>query len=70
MSTAHKAKGREFETVVVLDDFDPPAEVANRRRKDVAKTDEADQLINLFYVACSPPTDRLYLAPKLFDALC
>lgn len=70
VSTAHKAKGREFENVVVLDDFDPPAETANRRKKDSSKADEADQLINLLYVACTRATTRLYLVPKLFDALC
>lgn len=32
-STAHKAKGREFETVIMLDDFLSPQEWATRREK-------------------------------------
>ncbi|WP_159980490.1 MULTISPECIES: UvrD-helicase domain-containing protein [unclassified Novosphingobium] len=70
VSTAHKAKGREFDTVVVLDDFEDPADLAARRLKDATKAVEADQQINLLYVACTRATHRLYLAPKLHDALC
>jgi len=70
VSTAHKAKGREFETVVVLDDFEDPAELAARRRKDKGRTVEADQQVNLLYVACTRATHRLYLATDLYDALC
>lgn len=70
VSTAHKAKGREFETVVVLDDFEDPANLVARRQKDQTKTVEADQQVNLLYVACTRATDRLYLAPHLFEALC
>lgn len=70
VSTAHKAKGREFDTVVVLDDFEDPAELAARRLKDAKKATEADQQINLLYVACTRATQRLYLAPKLYEALC
>ncbi|OUI88263.1 hypothetical protein HK11_07510 [Acetobacter sp. DmW_043] len=36
-STAHKAKGREFETVMMLDDFLSPAEWAQRREKLLAR---------------------------------
>jgi hypothetical protein len=70
VSTAHKAKGREFNTVIVLDDFETPADLIERSRKDAAKTTEADQQINLLYVACTRATHRLYLAPNLYDALC
>lgn len=70
VSTAHKSKGREFHTVVVLDDFEEPGELAARRRKDLGKTIESDQQINLLYVACTRATTRLHLASKLFDALC
>lgn len=70
VSTAHKAKGREYETVIVLDDFEDPAELARRRRTDLAKTEDSDQQVNLLYVACTRATRRLYLAKPLFDALC
>ncbi|WP_404477897.1 UvrD-helicase domain-containing protein [Novosphingobium sp. BL-52-GroH] len=70
VSTAHKAKGREFDTVVVLDDFEDPANLVARRRKDMTKTVEADQQINLLYVACTRATHRLYLSPELHDTLC
>ena len=69
VSTAHKAKGREFQTVIVLDDFENPADVRQRRMKDDKQTDECDQLINLLYVACTRATHRLLLAPKLYEAL-
>lgn len=70
VSSAHKAKGREFETVIVLDDFEDPAELARRRRIDLSKTVEPDQQVNLLYVACTRATRRLYLAKPLYDALC
>ena len=69
VSTAHKAKGREWDNVIVLDDFDPPADLAARRRGDAKKTVDADQQINLLYVACTRARRRLYLAPQLHDAL-
>jgi F-box protein 18 (helicase) len=49
--------------VFVLDDFELPSELLQRRRKDATKTEEADQMINLLYVACSRATTRLCLAP-------
>jgi superfamily I DNA/RNA helicase len=70
VSTAHKAKGREFATVVVLDDFDLPSELVKRRRKDASQLHETNQLINLLYVACTRATDRLYLSEALFNELC
>lgn len=36
-STAHKAKGREFDTVIMLDDFLSPAEWATRRERALAR---------------------------------
>lgn len=70
VSTTHKAKGREWDTVVVLDDFEAPAELAARQRGDATKADDADQQINLLYVACTRARNHLLLAPKLYDALC
>lgn len=70
MSTAHKAKGRKFSTVVVLDDFELPSELVKRRRKDQSQRHETDQQKNLLYVACTRATDYLYLAEGLFEELC
>jgi superfamily I DNA/RNA helicase len=70
VSTAHKAKGREWDSVVVLDDFEPPAELAARRRSDAERAEDADQQINLLYVACTRARRHLQLAPRLYDALC
>lgn len=70
VSTAHGAKGREFDTVVVLDDFELPSELVKRRRKDASQLHETNQQINLLYVAATRATGRLMLAEALFDELC
>lgn len=69
VSTAHKAKGREWDHVVVLDDFEPPAELAARRQSDPKRAEDADQQINLLYVACTRARRQLHLAPRLYEAL-
>ncbi|HEX7822255.1 MAG TPA: UvrD-helicase domain-containing protein [Sphingobium sp.] len=69
VSTAHKAKGREFDTVVVLDDFELPSTQVKRRQAAPAIAGETDQMINLLYVASTRATGRLLLADKLFDEL-
>lgn len=70
VSTAHKAKGREFATVIVLDDFELPSELVKRRRNGPSQLHETNQQINLLYVACTRATHRLYLAEGLFEELC
>lgn len=70
VSTAHKAKGREFETVIVLDDFELPSDLAKRRQQNPKSAVEVDQMINLLYVACTRATHRLFLASKLYEELC
>ncbi|MET0365505.1 MAG: UvrD-helicase domain-containing protein [Sphingobium sp.] len=69
VSTAHKAKGREFDTVVVLDDFELPSTQVKRRQAAPAMAGETDQMINLLYVASTRATRRLLLAEKLYDEL-
>lgn len=69
VSTAHKAKGREWPSVVILDDFEDPAVLEKRRRSNVDRAAEMDQEVNLLYVACTRATSCLQLAPKLYDAL-
>lgn len=70
VSTAQKAKGREFATFVVLDDFDLPSKLAKRRCKDPAQIHEIDELIDPLHVACTGATDRFYLLQALFEELC
>lgn len=69
VSTAHKAKGREFDTVIVLDDFELPSTQVRKRQTDPALTADADQMVNLLYVACTRATKRLLLSDRLFDEL-
>ncbi|MCC6103814.1 UvrD-helicase domain-containing protein [Acetobacter sp.] len=50
-STAHKAKGREFDTVIMLDDFQAPSEWAARRERALArllKLEEQEDLSEKF----------------------
>lgn len=69
VSTAHKAKGREFDAVLVLDDFPLPSELRARRTKKPELTTEIDQEINLLYVACTRARQRLFLAEDLHEEL-
>lgn len=69
VGTAHRAKGREWPIVYVLDDFEPPEEFVKRRQADPSKTVEMDQETNLLYVVLSRATHQLHLAPNLYAAL-
>ena len=69
VSTAHRSKGREWDVVYVLDDFENPSEFVKRRQTDPNKTEEMDQEVNLLYVALSRAVRELHLAPDLFAAL-
>lgn len=69
VSTAHKAKGREWQTVVVLDDFLTPAELAGALSKQRLKAHEYDQEINLLYVTLTRAIETLLLAPNMYDAV-
>jgi F-box protein, helicase, 18 len=69
VSTAHKAKGREFDAVVVLEDFPLPSELRARRQQKPELRTEIDQEINLLYVACTRARRRLMLAEGLYQEL-
>jgi hypothetical protein len=69
VSTAHKAKGREFDAVLVLDDFQRPSELRARRQQKPELRTEIDQEINLLYVACTRARRKLFLAEQLYGEL-
>jgi ATP-dependent exoDNAse (exonuclease V) beta subunit len=61
--------GSEFESVIALEDFELPSHLAERRARDRTKAAEANQMIDLLYVACTRTTTRLFLSDRLFDGL-
>lgn len=69
VSTAHGIKGREFDAVVVLDDFPRPSDLVNKRRQNPRMRDEIDQEINLLYVACTRARQKLFLSQDLYEEL-
>ena len=69
VSTAHKAKGREFDAVLVLDDFPKPSELRAKRFQKPESRTEIDQEINLLYVACTRARKRLFLSEGLYQEL-
>jgi hypothetical protein len=68
LSTAHKAKGLEAKTVIILDDFPTPAELQARRIEQKISTLDYDQEFHLAYVAVTRGMDRLLLASNLWEA--
>ena len=67
LSTAHKAKGLEADTVVVLDDFQTPREMRARLLSDKMSQEAFEQEINLLYVACTRAKYRLILSPNMHE---
>lgn len=67
LSTAHKAKGLEADSVVVLDDFPTPKELQARLLDDKLTQIDYEQEINLLYVAVSRAKHRLLLASSLYE---
>lgn len=69
VSTAHKAKGREWDHVVVLDDFVTPMELGAWLAKKRIKPHEYDQEINLLYVTLTRAIETLSISPNLYDEI-
>lgn len=67
LSTAHKAKGLEADTVVMCDDFETPAEIRAKLIDEKIDPLSYEQEINLLYVACSRPRYRLLLPAPLYE---
>ena len=68
LSTAHKAKGLEADTVIILDDFPTPAELQARRINKKISAIDYDQEFHLAYVAMTRGMNRLLLASNLWEA--
>lgn len=67
LSTAHKAKGLEADSVIVLDDFPTVKELQARLLDGKLPQIDYEQEINLLYVAISRAKHRLLLAPSLYE---
>lgn len=69
VSTGHKSKGREWDTVIVLDDFLTPSELRAYLAKKRIKPHEYDQEINLLYVTLTRAICTLLLSSNMYDAV-
>ena len=69
VSTAHKAKGREWDTVIMLDDFMPIIQLKAMRSKKRITPQEYDQEINLLYVSATRAIKVLQVSNPLYDEI-
>ena len=69
VSTAHKAKGREWHTVVMLDDFPTVADLDEMLRAKKMDPLDFDQEIHLLYVAVTRAMSTLYLSPPNYHEI-
>lgn len=67
VSTAHKAKGREWPTVVLLDDFPTIADLDQMVRAKKMDPLDYDQELHLLYVAVTRAMSTLYLSPATYN---
>lgn len=69
LSTAHKAKGLEFDTVILMDDFSTPEEIIAKRLAGEINQTACDQELNLLYVSATRAKTHLYIADPLYASL-
>lgn len=69
VSTAHKAKGREWDVVILMDDFAPPSQLRAMLAKRRFTPEEYNQEINLLYVAATRAIRHLQVSSPLFDEI-
>lgn len=69
VSTAHKAKGREWDHVIVLDDFVTPLALRARLAKKRMKEADYNQEINLLYVTLTRAIGTLSISQPLYDEI-
>lgn len=69
VSTAHKAKGREWPHVVMLDDFPTVADLDEQLRAKKLDPLDYDQEINLLYVSVTRAMETLSLSPALYNEI-
>ena len=67
VSTAHQAKGREWNRVVMLDDFPTPSGLERSLQKRNLTPLEYDQECHLLYVAATRAKSSLLMARQLFS---
>lgn len=67
VSTAHKAKGREWQNVIILDDFQTPSQLRSLLGRKRITVSEYNQEINLLYVAATRAIDTLSLSQSLHE---
>lgn len=69
LSTAHKAKGLESSSVVVLDDFLTIEDLKAKKQDKKLNWVDFDQELHLLYVSITRAIDQLQLATPLFNEL-
>lgn len=69
LSTAHKAKGLEADSVIVLDDFPTVKELQARLLDGKLPQIDYEQELNLLYVGVSRAKHRLLLAAPLYEEM-
>lgn len=69
VSTAHKAKGREWDHVVVLDDFPTMFKLRQWLGRKRIERHEYDQEINLLYVTMTRAIETLSISTDLYDEI-
>lgn len=69
VSTAHKAKGREWDHVVVLDDFQTMFKLRQWLARKRIERHEYDQEINLLYVTMTRAIGTLSISTDLYDEI-
>lgn len=79
LSTGHKSKGKEWDTVRILDDFlrgvESKARIEKRKAsfealgKPYTPPSAPDEELRLLYVACTRGREGLYVAPELTEKL-
>ncbi|AXK44096.1 ATP-dependent helicase (plasmid) [Erythrobacter aureus] len=67
VSTAHKAKGREWPHVVVMDDFVSPTQLMAMLAKKKITAREYQQEVNLIYVTLTRAIETLSISDPLFE---
>ena len=69
VSTSHKAKGREWPHVVILDDFFTPSQLRAMLSRKTITPREYNQEINLIYVSVTRAIDILAISPPLYEEI-
>jgi hypothetical protein len=69
LSTGHRSKGLEFDTVVVLDDFSTPEELLAKRLANDINPTAYDQELHLMYVALTRAKNNLIVSDPLYASL-